>query len=223
MSSYTSKVIAVFGRTVRAGRWKVAEDSLVIAFFGRCVLDLTRAYVDEDDDDLTVSVFSLFGSVSILLPPGCDVEPSGVSIAASSEIEIPSDKPVDITNEVLAPFDISWFALFAKVRIVEAQPELVAPTVAALHLGVRSGSPGTEQPALEPPAVEVFGTADEEATDDGSGIDESPEVESVDIITDTTPDPEAEAARLRDEIAQWRAESAKESTPAVDPASEIIG
>jgi len=55
MSSYTSKVIAVLGRTVRAGRWKVAEDSLVIAIFGRCVLDLTRPYVDAEDDELTMS------------------------------------------------------------------------------------------------------------------------------------------------------------------------
>lgn len=88
MSSYTSKVIAVLGRTVRAGRWKVAEDSLVIAISGRCVLDLTRAYVDAEDDELTMSVFALFGSVSILLPPGCDIEPSGVSIAATLRDEI---------------------------------------------------------------------------------------------------------------------------------------
>ena len=208
MSSYTSKVIAVFGRTVRTGRWKVAEDSLVIAVFGRCVLDLTRAYVDEEDDDLTVSVFSLFGSVSILLPPGCDVEPSGISIAASSEIEIPSDKPEDITSEVLAPFDISWFALFAKVRIVEAQLEAVQPTVAALHVGAGSGPLLTEQPALEPPAVEVFGTADEAATTTiaTADIDESPADHAVSTTSEAVSDPEAEAAALRDEIAQWRAE-----------------
>ena len=61
MASYTSKVIAVLGRTVRAGRWKVAEDSLVIALFGKCVLDLRRAYVDEEDDELSMSIFALAG------------------------------------------------------------------------------------------------------------------------------------------------------------------
>lgn len=225
MSSYTSKVIAVLGRTLRAGRWKLADDTLVIALFGRCVLDLTRAYVDEDDDDLTMSVFAVFGSVSILLPPGCDVEPSGVAIVASSSIEIPSERPADITKTSLAPLDISWLAMFAKVSVAEVRPD------------------GSELPhgaaaaALDPPAVDVFGGAEGVAALEApTPVAESAPEPSADpepVTGDTVEpfsDPVSEAAALRDEIAQWRAESGRRATddetahdvPSLSPEDEII-
>ncbi len=221
MSSYRSKVIAVFGRTVRAGRWKVADDSLVIAIFGRCVLDLTRAYVDEDaDDELSMSVFSLFGSVSIVLPPGCDVEPSGVAIASSSEVRIPSEKPRDVTREVLAPFDISFIALFAKVRVAEVAPELLLHSDAPALVATKA-LPVGEQSVLEPPAAEVFDAADHTpaSPSDDAAVGE-PEFESAPAVEpdDAAETAEAEAAALRDEIAQWRAESGRE--PSTDAAAE---
>lgn len=230
MASYTSKVIAVLGRTLRAGRWKLAEDTLVISFFGRCVLDLTRAYVDDEDDELTMSVFAAFGSVSILLPPGCDVEPSGVAIVASSDVEIPSDRPEDITKTSLAPLDVSWLALFAKVRVAEVRSasELVAasPTTAV---------------ALDPPSAEVFGGAGTVAPIASGAVppslepasavqpDASAEPEPASIET-TAPfdDAESQAEALRNEIAQWRAEAAKRNEEdasddrMMSPADEII-
>jgi hypothetical protein len=63
-----ANVIAVLGRNRRAGRWKVAGHTLVVAAFGACYLDLTRAVVDEEDEDISMSVFVLFGSVSFLFP-----------------------------------------------------------------------------------------------------------------------------------------------------------
>jgi hypothetical protein len=224
-------VIAVFGRTLRAGRWKVADDSLVIAVFGRCVLDLTRAYVDEDaDDELTMSVFSLFGSVSILLPPGCDVEPSGVAIAASSAVEIPSEKQRDVTSDVLAPFDISWIALFAKVRIAEIAPDLLDQTARRV-LAVPSGPAAIERSVLEPPAVEVFDATSASASAppvDAEVIESEPEVAAPSPTA--VDDAESEAATLRDEIAQWRAESgrgpstdAEANDDADDAIPEIVG
>ena len=221
MASYTSKVIAVLGRTVRAGRWKVSDDSLVIALFGRCALDLSRAYVDEEDEDLSMSVFALFGSVSILLPPGCDVEPSGVAIAASSEVEIPSERNPDITRTALAPLDISWLALFAKVRIAEVHPE--SPSLRAA-----AGSPDpvgeSADHTLPPPAVEVFSSDD---GGDGAGADRPlPDAPSPLEEVEPARDPADEAAALRDEIAQWRAESGRSTSsdddPSAIPDNEIV-
>ncbi len=208
--SQTAKVIAVLGRTLRAGRWKLADDSLVIAVFGRCVLDLSRAYVDEDDDELSMTVFALFGSVSIVLPPGCDVEPSGIALLASSEVAIPSDKAVDVTQDVLAPLEISWFAMFGRVRINELAPEI--PELAG---------------ALAPPAVEVF--------DGGTAASTA---EPAEPVPDPEPDPaivaeeqaaeaaelESEQAALQDEIAQWRSETGRQEPdprPSHDSEAEV--
>lgn len=207
MASYTSKVIAVLGRTLRAGRWKLADDTLVIALFGRCVLDLTRAYVDDEDEELTMSIFAVFGSVSVLLPAGCDVEPSGVAIAASSEIEIPSDRPADITKAALAPLDVSWLALFAKVRVAEVPAE------------PRSASAVAVLAPMDPPAVEVFGDVATESVVESEApaptMESEPSVDADPSEAETPEsfdDPASQAATLRDEIAQWRAESSRRST-----------
>ena len=212
--SHTAKVIAVLGRTLRAGRWKLADESLVIAVFGQCVLDLSRAYVDEEDDELSMTVFVLFGSVSIVLPPGCDVEPSGIALLASSEVEIPSDKAEDVTQEVLAPLDISWFAMFGRVRISE--------------LALEPGLPKADG-ELASPALEVF---------DSDAAAPTAEPASPEPVPEPVPDPaiaveeqeaaaaelEAEQAALQDEIAQWRSETGRpepDNRPAADPEAEI--
>lgn len=203
--SYTAKVIAVLGRTLRAGRWKLADDSLVIAIFGRCVLDLSRAYVDEDDDELSMTVFALFGSVSIVLPPGCDVEPSGIALLASSEVEIPSDKATDITQDVLAPLDISWFAMFGRVRINELLPDADAETDVISELDA----------TLPAPAVEVFGGAD--------GPDPAPETPAPAVAAEQAAEARAAAesdqAALQDEIAQWRSETGRPEPEASPPSA----
>ncbi len=214
--SHTAKVIAVLGRTLRAGRWKLADESLVIAVFGQCVLDLSRAYVDEEDDELSMTVFALFGSVSIVLPPGCDVEPSGIALLASSEVEIPSDKAEDVTQDVLAPLDISWFAMFGRVRISELALEPQLPKA---------------DDVLASPAVEVFDS--DAAAPTAESASPAPEP-----VPDPVPDPaiaveeqeaaaaelEAEQAALQDEIAQWRSETGRpepDNRPVVDTEAEI--
>lgn len=204
--SYTAKVIAVLGRTLRAGRWKLADDTLVIAVFGRCVLDLSRAYVDEEDEELSMTVFAMFGSVTIVLPPGCDVEPSGIALIASSEVEIPSEKGDDITQEVLAPMDISWFAMFGRVRInelvIESEPESVV-----------------DVEPLAPPATEVVegGSSEDEAAAAKTAAAYAAQAERAAAAA-----AENEQAALRDEIAQWRTETGRpEPSDDIDPASEI--
>ncbi len=219
MASYTSKVIAVLGRTVRAGRWKLAEDSLVIAVFGRCALDLSRSFVDEDDDDLTMNIFSLFGSVSVLLPPGCDVEPSGVAIMSWSEVEIPSEHSADITRATLAPLDISFFALFSKVRVAEVggTGSVPVPEAAVVAPGL------APEGSLAPPSVEVF-----DAGPDIVENEPAPAEETIVATSTAFDDPDAEAAALRDEIAQWRADSGRstsddaEADDRVTPENEVI-
>lgn len=219
--SYTAKVIAVLGRTLRAGRWKLSDDSLVIAVFGRCVLDLSRAYVDEDDDELSMTIFVLFGSVSIVLPPGCDVEPSGIALLASSEVEIPSDKDEDITAGVLAPLEISWIAMFGRVRInefvLEPEPDVLPPPAVEVFDGE-----GT------PPAPNHVADAEQQAKEAEQEAQVKREAQvklDAQVEQDAQraeADAEVEQAALRDEIAQWRTETGRpEADQQADPALEI--
>lgn len=220
--AYTAKVIAVLGRTLRAGRWKLADDSLVIAIFGRCVLDLSRAYVDEEDDHLSMTVFCLFGSVSVVLPPGCDVEPSGIALLASSEVEIPSDKIVDITQDVLAPLDISWIAMFGRVRINELSPEvepgaitlvvdaLAPPAVEVFDSEAAASAPQvTPDPATTPAAVATAGIQPAEAPAAEVAPAAPDPAEVAQQEADSAAEVAAEQAALQDEIAQWRAETGR--------------
>lgn len=219
--SYTAKVIAVLGRTLRAGRWKLADDSLVIAVFGRCVLDLSRAYVDEEDDELSMTVFCLFGSVSIVLPPGCDLEPSGIALLASSEVEIPSDRVEDVTEDVLAPLDISWFAMFGRVRINELSP------LSDAEAGIGEAEAAKTHDSLGAPAVHVFAGADPDTRPAPSAPDPAVEAAraaeaAADAAAEAAAEAESEQAALRDEIAQWRSETGRtepDNRPAEDDAT----
>ena len=114
-----ANVIAVLGRNRRAGRWKVAGHTLVVAAFGACYLDLTRAVVDEEDEDISMSVFVLFGSVSFLFPQGSMIRPSGMALLSSASVDMP------LVDEVtdLVPVDLSWTALFSRIRVVEKPTE----------------------------------------------------------------------------------------------------
>ena len=168
-----------------------------------------------------MNIFSLFGSVSVLLPPGCDVEPSGVAIMSWSEVEIPSEHPVDITRTALAPLDISFFALFSKVRVAEVDNGDSVRTSGPV--GVVSGL--APEGSLAPPSVEVFDAGP------GTAETEPASLEDTTVVTaEAFDDPDAEAAALRDEIAQWRADSGRspstsddaETGDDVSPEDEII-
>ncbi len=132
MAKHTAKVIAVFGRTRRAGRWTICDHSIVVSFFGRCHLDLTKAITEDGTEDVSMTVVAIFGSVTIVVPAGSDVKPSGMAILASAGIDLPT------TSEVseLVPLELEWTAVLGRVRVVEKlaqqpqpQADEAAPTV----------------------------------------------------------------------------------------------
>ncbi len=88
-----SKLTAIFGSSRRVGRWKVAKKSEALVIFGRCELDFRDAYADPDDDTISLKIFCLFGSVTVLLPEGASVQPSAVSVLSSSRLEVEVAEP----------------------------------------------------------------------------------------------------------------------------------
>ena len=170
-------MISVFGRTRRVGRWQVSSDTLVIALFGTCRLDLTQAFVDEDDDELSMTVITVFGFVSVLLPQGTEVHPSGIALLASTDLALPAP----CHKRALAPLSMTWTALFSRIRITEqdsADQEAGEVTGGALTTSQPSASAETADGPPIRPAEPKYALFTDEA-DDGlftsSNADDGPQ------------------------------------------------
>jgi hypothetical protein len=67
--------LAIFGRFVRRGRWRVPKRTRVASVFGDVDLDLREAWIESTT--VTVSVFALFGNVDVYVPEGVEVDVGG--------------------------------------------------------------------------------------------------------------------------------------------------
>jgi Domain of unknown function (DUF1707)/Cell wall-active antibiotics response 4TMS YvqF len=93
-----SRIIAVFGGASRKGAWRVPPTSEVVTVFGGADIDLRDAILP--GREITIRAVSVFGGLSITVPPEMRVVDSGVAIfggrdvtGESSESEAP-DSPV---------------------------------------------------------------------------------------------------------------------------------
>ena len=71
-------VTALFTTADRRGRWVVPGAMTCVAAFGEVVLDLTEAILAERHVVLTV--YSLFGKVRLIVPPGVEVVMNGTDV-----------------------------------------------------------------------------------------------------------------------------------------------
>jgi class 3 adenylate cyclase len=68
--------MAVFGRFIRRGRWRVPRRTVVVSVLGDVDLDLRDA--DVGRDVVTVVVVALFGNVDVYVPEGVEVDTGGL-------------------------------------------------------------------------------------------------------------------------------------------------
>lgn len=108
------KMLAVFGKCRRVGRWRLAMKSVVLAVFGTCFLDLREAVLD-GDDPIQMKLTVVFGSVRILLPSGAEILPSGMVVLADSRVEVP---PADDSPFPL--LEMEWTCVMGRLRVVSA-------------------------------------------------------------------------------------------------------
>jgi Domain of unknown function (DUF1707)/Cell wall-active antibiotics response 4TMS YvqF len=92
------QIIAVFGGASRKGAWRVPPTSQVVTVFGGADIDLRDAILP--GREITIRAVSVFGGLSITVPPEMRVVDSGVAVfggrdvsGESSESEAP-DSPV---------------------------------------------------------------------------------------------------------------------------------
>lgn len=243
MAKSAARFIAVLGRTRRVGRWKVSDANQVIAILGKCHLDLTEAFVDDEAEEVSMSVLTIFGSVSMLLPEGSKVRPSGIAVLAADAIDLPT------TDEVtaLAPLNLTWAALFARVRVTQEvaeadaesqEPEQVELVVVPKPDPVASSAGDSTEVNATEPIVEDVGPASEDSSDPGA---DTPRVDSDEsaaaaapptmdsggpaqteqaLAVGKTEDPRTEEANVKDQADQQDSTS-KEQAPAEEKSRRL--
>jgi len=81
---------SIFSGVSRRGEWYPARSTQVVAFFGGVDIDLTHAHLAEGVS--TITVLCAFGGVSIVVPPGVNVEVNGVGIFGAFDNKVPETR-----------------------------------------------------------------------------------------------------------------------------------
>jgi Domain of unknown function (DUF1707)/Cell wall-active antibiotics response 4TMS YvqF len=82
--SRASRIIAVFSGTTRKGAWRVPPSSTVVTVFGGADLDLRDAILPRQE--ITIRAVSVFGGLSITVPPEMRVVDSGVAVFGGRDV-----------------------------------------------------------------------------------------------------------------------------------------
>ena len=94
-SYHGGPIIAIFGGAVRKGRWRVPPASTVVTVFGGADLDLRDAILP--GGEITIKAISVFGGMSITVPPEMRVVDSGVAVFGGRDVagETPESESPD--------------------------------------------------------------------------------------------------------------------------------
>jgi len=94
-SYHGGPIVAIFGGAVRKGRWRVPPASTVVTVFGGADLDLRDAILP--GQEVTIKAVSVFGGMSITVPPEMRVVDSGVAVFGGRDVapETPESESPD--------------------------------------------------------------------------------------------------------------------------------
>ena len=109
-------LIAIMGGVEKTGRWTPARRTIVLAFMGGAELDLREAVLPPGE--MEIAIFTIWGGVEIIVPPGVEVDVSGVAIMGAFEqprgtVAPPAGGPV---------IRVTGFALMAGVEVYTRYP-----------------------------------------------------------------------------------------------------
>ena len=77
-------IVAIFGGAVRKGRWRVPPTSTIVTVFGGADIDLRDAILP--GREIIIRAVSVFGGMSITVPPEMRVVDSGIAIFGGRDI-----------------------------------------------------------------------------------------------------------------------------------------
>jgi hypothetical protein len=78
------RIVAIFGGASRKGAWRVPATSTVVTVFGGADIDLRDAILP--GREITIKAVSVFGGMSITVPPDMRVIDSGVAVFGGRDI-----------------------------------------------------------------------------------------------------------------------------------------
>jgi hypothetical protein len=85
-----SRIIAVFGGASRKGAWRVPASSTVVTIFGGADIDLRDAILP--GREITIRAVSVFGGMSVTVPPEMRVVDSGVAVFGGRDVSADADE-----------------------------------------------------------------------------------------------------------------------------------
>jgi hypothetical protein len=112
-----SFAVAVLGGTHRKGRWTPARTNFAIAIMGGADLDFREAVLGPGVTEL--QVFTMWGGVEVIVPPGLNVESHGIGIMGGFDHAADTRAMPDPTAPTLR---ISGVALMGGVDITVRNP-----------------------------------------------------------------------------------------------------
>jgi DUF1707 SHOCT-like domain len=78
------RIVAIFGGASRKGAWRAPATSTVVTVFGGADIDLRDAILP--GREITIKAFSVFGGMSINVPPDMRVIDSGVAVFGGRDV-----------------------------------------------------------------------------------------------------------------------------------------
>lgn len=92
--------VSPIGGFKRRGRWKLAHRTVAITLLGGMNLDLSEAELSANE--VTLTAISLVGGVSLRVPPGVRIVPTGFSLLGGRRIDLDDPDPGAPTVRVKA-------------------------------------------------------------------------------------------------------------------------
>ena len=83
-ADWTRPIIAIFGGASRKGAWRVPLTTVAVTVFGGADIDLRYATLPARE--ITIRAFSVFGGMSITVPPEMHVIDSGIAIFGGRDV-----------------------------------------------------------------------------------------------------------------------------------------
>jgi hypothetical protein len=117
------RIIAVFGGASRKGAWRVPRTSQVVTVFGGASIDLRDAILP--GREITIRAVSVFGGLSITVPPDMRVIDSGVAVFGGRDVSGESTESGTPDSPVLR---LQGACVFGGVA-VKHKPRADSPTV----------------------------------------------------------------------------------------------
>jgi Cell wall-active antibiotics response LiaF, C-terminal len=87
----TERQFAILGGTSRRGPWRVPRRVVIISLVGGTDLDLTEAVFSASE--VTIAWWSLLGGLTVIVPPGTDVNLSGFRLVGGRNVEVSNAEP----------------------------------------------------------------------------------------------------------------------------------